>query len=415
MTRKPPSETSEPDEYSRRARLAARRSRRTRVAAGVIVLVLAAAGGGVGAYVLNSHDPKAQAASNNDPGNPAPVFGVRGKLATAGAVSAKAPRALDHAHPLKLWVGGDSLAGSFGPALGDRVGATGIVKTLIDYRVSSGLWSNDIRDWYRRATEQMASDNPDAVVYIIGTNDTPVPNQVDSNGDGVPDWQAEYRMKVARMMDLFVGPNHRTVFWLGPPTLGTRSMDRGAQAIGDVMREEAAKRSPDVVYLDTYRLFSTKDGSYSRRILDENGNEIVARIGDGVHFSEDGAQYLSRAVFALVNARWHLLKQQDVLEPIGWTLAPGSGESVPGYSSRPTSRYRSSGSSSSSRTTVSVPYTGPTETSTVQSTPTSVVVTTVPTTVPVSTTPKTTAPPPTTAHTTPTTAKGGAGAATPTP
>ena len=106
----------------------------------------------------------------------------------------------------------------------------------------------------------MESYSPDAVVFMIGTNDTPVVNQVDANGDGVPDWQADYRLKVARMMDLFVGSSHRTVFWLGPPTLGTRSMDRGAVAIGQVMREEAAKRAPDVVYIDTYKLFSTTDG-----------------------------------------------------------------------------------------------------------------------------------------------------------
>ena len=37
----------------------------------------------------------------------------------------------------------------------------------------------------------MASDNPDAVVFIIGTNDTPVVNQVDANDDDIPDWEAD--------------------------------------------------------------------------------------------------------------------------------------------------------------------------------------------------------------------------------
>src|SRR5206468_1934895 len=108
-----------------------------------------------------------------------------------------------------------------------------------------------------------------------------------------------------------------------------------------VMREEAKKREPDVVYLDTYKLFSSPDGSYSRDIVDENGNDITARISDGTHFTQDGAAYLARAVFTLIDARWKLLKQADPSRPIGWTPAPGSGESVPGYSYQPTSRYHS--------------------------------------------------------------------------
>ena len=236
----------------------------------------------------------------------------------------------------------------------------------------------------------MASDRPEAVVFMIGTNDTPVVNQVDGNGDGVPDWQTHYRLEVARMMDLLVGSSHRTVFWLGPPTLGTRSMDRGAAAIGRVMRDEAAKRAPDVVYIDAYKLFSTEDGTYSRRILDERGQEIVARISDGVHFTADGAQYLARAVFALIDARWRLSKQADLTQPIGWSLAPGSGEAVPGFSTRPRSRYRPQTGSTATTSPSASPTTAAPPSSAV---PTTVAATTLPATVPVATTtPKATVP-----------------------
>jgi len=253
------------------------------------------------------------------------------------------------------------------------------------------------------ATEQMASDKPEAVVFIIGTNDTPIVNQLDANGDGVPDWEAAYRTKVGQMMDLLVGPNHRTVFWLGPPTLGDETLDRGAKAIGEVMRQEAAKRAPDVVYLDTYKLFSGPDGGYAQNILDENGKEITARISDGTHFTQDGAAYLARAVFTLIDARWKLLKQADPKHPIGWTSAPGSGELVPGYSYQPTSRYHSSGSGSHSSHSGGHSWSGNTESPTTSGydptpttviSPTTAVVTAPPTTAVVVPTPKTTSPPP---------------------
>jgi hypothetical protein len=395
MTRKPPSETSAQDAVSRRDRLVARRTRRIRIIVAVVVVAIAGAVA-VAAYALNDGDPQAHAVAPNPKST---RYGVEGTLVSPNAVKAPAPRRLDHAHPLRLWIGGDSLAGSFGPALGDRVGATGIVQTVIDYRVSSGLWSNDLRNWYQRATDQMASADPEAVVFMIGANDTPVVNQVDANRDGVPDWQAEYRMKVARMMDVLVGPKHRSVIWLGPPTIGSmQSMDAGAKAIGVVMREEAAKRAPAVVYVDTYKLFSTADGTYSRRILDETGKEIVARIGDGVHFSADGAQYLARAVFSLVDARWHLSQQADLAQPIGWTLAPGSGEAVPGFSSTPRSRYPRNRTTQTTAPSVSPTFAEPTTAATAA--PTTVAATTVPPTVPPTTAPKVTVPP-TTVHTTP--------------
>jgi uncharacterized protein len=397
MTRTPPSETSDPDAHSRRARLVARRHRRTRIIVAIVVLVVAG-GAAFAAYAVNENNQKAQAAGSADV--PTTRFGEEGTLLPPVAVKPAAPRTLTHADPLRLWIGGDSLAGSFGPALGDRVGETGVVKARIDYRVSSGLWSNDLRNWYQRATEQMTSADPEAVVFMIGTNDTPVVNQVDANDDGVPDWQAVYRMKIARMMDLFVGPNRRTVIWLGPPTLGTRILDRGAKAMGQVMREEADKRAPDVVYLDTYKLFSTGDGTYSRRILDENGKEILARIGDGTHFTATGAEYLARAVFAVLDARWTISKQADLLQPIGFTIASGSGESVPGFSSKPRSRY---GSGNNSTSTSYSPGTAPTTVTQTSTTAAAVSTTVAPTTVSSTAHVSSTTAPPTTKPSTPTT------------
>ena len=54
---------------------------------------------------------------------------------------------LTSTEPLKLWVGGDSLAGSLGPALGTLTGATGVVQPYFHSRVSSGLSNPSFVDW----------------------------------------------------------------------------------------------------------------------------------------------------------------------------------------------------------------------------------------------------------------------------
>jgi hypothetical protein len=232
---------------------------------------------------------------------------------------------------LKLWIGGDSLAGSFGPALGQTAGATGVVDATIDYKVSSGLADQGIRDWPEHAAEIMASDDPDAVVFIIGTNDASVANTYDGDDDGTPDWEKDYRERIDLMMRTLVGGDrHRTVFWLGPPTIGDSNLDRGAELLGPVMAQEARKFGPDVVYIDTYSLFEGPEGGYSRSLTDATGEEVDMRISDGVHFSIDGAEYLGDVVWKLLDKRWQISKQAVPSQPIDYTIAEGSNDYVPG-------------------------------------------------------------------------------------
>jgi hypothetical protein len=324
------------DSADRRARLIARRRRRAKLLWAVTAIAAVAVGVTMVAFALGDVTP-AQSRSSPPPRNQL----ARELPLEAARKSPEQVRALNHAQPLRLWVGGDSLAGSFGPTLGDMVGATGVVSTQIDYKVSSGLSSNDLRNWYARATQQMSSVNPEAVVFIIGTNDASIVNKMDSNRDGVPDWEPDYRAKVGRMMDTFVGASpHRTVFWIGAPTLENKTLDDGVVALDRVMKEEAAKRAPSVVFVDGYKLFSAADGGYTSYLTDENGHQFRARIGDGVHFTIDGAQYLAKALFQLIDTRWHVRQQADRAHPIAWTLAEGSGEAVPGISTNATSHTR---------------------------------------------------------------------------
>jgi hypothetical protein len=132
-------------------------------------------------------------------------------------------------------------------------------------------------------------------------------------------------------MATFVGgKRHRTVFWLGPPTLGDSTLDRGAKRLGPVMAQEARKFAPWVVYVDTYKLFEGSDGGYSRSLPDASGDVVQMRISDGVHFTVDGAQYLGDVVWKLINKRWDVGKQAVPSKPIEYTIAEGSNYYVPG-------------------------------------------------------------------------------------
>jgi len=381
------------EDQSRRARLATRRHRwRVVTIASLVVLLVA---GAATAAALHARDADS-APNNEDHSGADPGPAADNNLSALRKV--KPPRRLTHDNPLRLWIGGDSLAGSFGPALGQTAGATGVVKATIDYKVSSGLQDQGIRDWYAHAQETMASEDPDTVVFIIGTNDAPIVNTYDANGDGVPDWEKDYREKVDRMMETFVGgKRHRTVFWLGPPTLGDSTLDRGAEKLGPVMAEEAHKFAPYVVYIDTYKLFEGPDGGYSRSFPDATGQVEQMRISDGVHFTVDGAQYLSDVVWKLLDKRWKITKQAVPSHPIEYTIAEGSNYYVPGigHYRPPVHHYYSSDTT---------PETQPSTETTPATTPATATPTTArptPSTTPPTT--KTTKPPVTVPHVTPTT------------
>jgi hypothetical protein len=231
-------------------------------------------------------------------------------------------RPLSTTDPLRLWVGGDSLAGSLGPSLGAIAGATGVVQPYFDSRVSSGLGNPGFFDWPTHATVEMATINPEIVAFIIGANDwTTV------SGDA---WKPGYTQRVDDMMKELIGPG-RTVYWIGSPTLKDSKMDTAVVEVNAVAAE-VAKRHPEVHYIDAYKLFSTADGKFAADLPDETGKVVTMRAGDGVHLTMDGADYLARTLYKLIDDQCRVTAQKvdgaakKTIESEGSTqVAPGSG------------------------------------------------------------------------------------------
>jgi hypothetical protein len=335
---------------SRRGRLESRRRRKR----WTVIAVLAISLGAAGAIVAFTSTDDVNASGSGALSNAAVIGNQPSPSSTASKATIKV-RPLSHDEPLRLWVGGDSLSGALGPALGTLAGNTGIVDTYVDYKVSSGL-TPSTRDWQSYATELLAQRDPEAVVFMIGTNDVNVVNSLDANDDGIPDWEVDYRARVEKMMDLLIGGSkQRTVIWIGAPTLRDEQRDADAVKVNAIMREEAAKRSANVTYFDAYKLFGDEEGKFSSSldipVTNKDGTtdteSVRVRVGDGIHLTPAGAEYLAKPVFALLDARFHLAQQADRAHPISVTIATG-GELGSGSSGSGSSSSSDSGSGSSS-------------------------------------------------------------------
>ncbi len=278
--------------------------------------------------------------------------GSPGATATTGARDC---RPLSTSDPLRLWVGGDSLAGSLGPALGSLAGATGVVQPYFDSRVSSGLADPGFFDWPAHATTEMARLDPEVVVFIMGTNDWTAVSG---------DWKDAYAAKVDSMMKTLEGPG-RTVYWLGAPTLNDEKMDAAVVDVNAVA-QDVAKRHPKVHYVDTYKLFSDADGTFAYDLPDEHGTVLTMRGGDGVHFTTDGGEYLARQVYKLVDAQCGVTEQKvdgatkQAIETEGSTqVAPGA---TSGSGNSGSSNSGSSGTIQTTPPATAAPNTSPPDT-----------------------------------------------------
>jgi hypothetical protein len=234
-------------------------------------------------------------------------------------------RALTPDDPLRLWIGGDSLAGSVGPSLGQITADTGVVQPQFFSKVSSGLSNPDFFDWPKHAAEQMTELDPEVVVFVIGTNDANVWDPANAAG---------YQLRTEAMMrELVGGSKHRQVLWIGAPVMRDKHLESGVRAVNLVARE-AARKVRGVTFVDAHALFDDDNGQYQQSFADELGVRRVMRAGDGIHFSPDGGDYLSRALFRILDRGWHITEQADpsqpkpVRETEGSTQKPGTSRSV---------------------------------------------------------------------------------------
>lgn len=249
--------------------------------------------------------PPGTTKGQTNPSAPTTAAGANGTAApspttvaptTAPPVSAPVPiRTPTAAAPLKLWVGGDSMAQVFGQELERLAGATGVMTPTLDYRISTGLTRPDYFDWPGHLADVVTSQKPEVMVIMFGANDA---QRMDLGGQiydvGDAQWQAEYRRRVAAVMD-FLARDGRRVIWVGQPVMRSADFTVKMQILDGIYRDEAAKH-PGVTFVDTWGLFADASGRYSAYLPDGSGEPKLMRQQDGIHLSLPGGDRLAKVV-----------------------------------------------------------------------------------------------------------------------
>ena len=206
--------------------------------------------------------------------------------------------------PLKVWIVGDSLVEMFGPELRNDLAETGVVVSEIDFRFSSSLVRPDYFDWPAHVARRIDEVRPDVIVAQFGGNDSQ-----DMYYDGeyrtldTDAWVEGYRGLVGDLMDVFVAGGAEQVYWVGLPIMRSDLFTRRALTYNGAYRAEADERAA-VDYIDVFDLFEDENGNYSTYLPNDDGDMVIMRSADGVHYALDGGRRLARFVAAIIAADW---------------------------------------------------------------------------------------------------------------
>jgi hypothetical protein len=221
-------------------------------------------------------------------------------------------------HPAKVYVVGDSDAGTFGPYLETLLDGTRVADTELNYQVSSGLARPDFFNWPEELARTLPEVDPEIVVFTFGGNDSqglslPQEELEWAVGDPVAneaEWTEEYQRRAGEVMDLLL-EDDRAVIWVGIPNDDNPEVT-AKLAIQDRAVKAAAAERPDIVFVDTWSRFSGRDGGWAEFVVDprdKQGKDV--RADDGFHLNENGAEILAIDIAVEV---------QEVLRELGADL-----------------------------------------------------------------------------------------------
>lgn len=203
-------------------------------------------------------------------------------------------------NPARVYIVGDSDAGTFGPYLETLLDGTLVTTTELNYKVSSGLARPDFFNWPAELEAKLPQVDPDIVVVTFGGNDSQglsLPQDdlefvIGDPLDNEAEWSAEYQRRAGEVMDLLL-ENDRHVIWVGIPNDDNPDVT-AKLAIQDRAAKAAAAERPDVVFIDTWTRFSGRDGNWAEFVIDPRDNTGKdVRADDGFHLNQNGAEILA--------------------------------------------------------------------------------------------------------------------------
>jgi hypothetical protein len=203
------------------------------------------------------------------------------------------------AHPLRIWVAGDSLAGVPGEALERVGGAVDVVG--VESRLSTGLTRPDLYNWFTRIQQAPKELRPTVAVLSFGADDAHdfmagVPEGRSVGALGSPSWNAEYRRRVDGVTRELAADGIYVV-WLGLPIPDGAGFKKSFPIVNRILESVARAHAKTATYVDDWDLLADAHGRYTA-YLRVHGKLTLMRLPDGVHYTGAGGDRIAAQVLA---------------------------------------------------------------------------------------------------------------------
>jgi hypothetical protein len=208
-----------------------------------------------------------------------------------------------------------------GYAIVRAAGASPVIQSVggVDGHVATGLTRPDVFNWFTHLAAEVKKLRPKVVVLNFGANDdhnymTGLPEGTSIGSFASPKWTAEYRRRVAGVMDT-VNRAGAVVVWIGLPITRRETQTQGFDTINAIVQKEAKARPGKAIFIDTYTMFAGDDGGFAEYMQNAKGDTVKVRAGDGVHFDTAGGDLIAREVLKQLNGLFDLTSWRNRKAP----------------------------------------------------------------------------------------------------
>jgi len=211
------------------------------------------------------------------------------------------------AMPLKVLIVGDSVGLDLGQPLVNALAAYGDVSTYLDGRIDTGLSRPDYFNWPAELQVDLANQQPNLVVVMIGANDPQgLVTPTGSLSYGEPGWDAAYSARVAAFIaEANAAGAH--VLWVGMPPMQNPGLNAELEHLNSLVQAQvAATKDNGASYLSSVPALGGAKGVYAAYLPDASGAVINVRTPDGIHLTPGGGARLAAAVTSAIQTQLHI-------------------------------------------------------------------------------------------------------------
>ncbi len=217
------------------------------------------------------------------------------------------------ASPLRVLIVGDSVGLDLGQPLVNLLGGFGDVTTYLDGRIDTGLSRPDYFNWPAELSIDLANQQPQLVLVMIGANDAQ--GLVTPDGSirfGQPGWDQTYSARVAAFIDE-ANDAGAHVLWVGMPPMQNPGLDTALMRLNALVKTQVAEtKNGGAAYLSSVPTLGDQHHNYTAYLTDASGTVINIRTPDGIHLTPEGGARLAAAVVADMEDRLHIQLVPDI-------------------------------------------------------------------------------------------------------